>query len=397
LQPAAVQNIDGDALRGADRELTMKLKPAALAFAIALSATALQAQSPEVTDAEILPLVLSQSLLLDFAEGANRAIAVGERGHIAVSESRSDWRQIEGVPTRATLTGVAAVGDLAWAVGHDGTILGSRDGGLSWSVQRVDPFKPQAADTFDDDFNPTQGAPLLDVLALDQDHVIAIGAYSLMLVTRDGGASWQQVDPNVGDTGASAAPAGDAADGSADESADEMAADVDWTLSDESLILEDEEDPHLNGIARTSDGTLLIVGERGAAYRSVDQGRTWERLRLPYDGSMFGVLTLGEGHVLAYGLRGNVQESSDGGDTWAQPDSGTELSLQGGSVLEGGGVVLVGSNGVVLYRAAGGNTFSQQTFINEREETPVLAAALPLSRRDVMVAGEKGLGRLSLQ
>jgi photosystem II stability/assembly factor-like uncharacterized protein len=63
--------------------------------------------------------------MLDFAEGDQRAIAVGERGHVLVSESRSDWRQVEGVPTRATLTAVAAVGDHAWAVGHDGTILHS--------------------------------------------------------------------------------------------------------------------------------------------------------------------------------------------------------------------------------------------------------------------------------
>jgi photosystem II stability/assembly factor-like uncharacterized protein len=376
----------------------MNCKLAALALATALAVSPLYAQAPESLSAETLPLMLSQSLMLDFVDSGNRAIAVGERGHIAVSESRGDWRQVADVPTRSTLTAVAAVGDRAWAVGHDGIILGSEDGGLTWAVQRIDTWSPPAADDFDAEFNPTQGAPLLDVLALDRDRVIAIGAYSLMLVSADGGKSWQQVDPNA------SAGAVDAADESAVDGVDAEAVDGaeaeadDWTMSDESLVLEDEEDPHLNGIARTPEGGLMVVGERGSAYRSLDDGASWQRLRLPYDGSMFGVLALGERHVLAFGLRGNVQESRDLGDSWETPDSGTELSLQGGAVLPGGaGVLLVGSNGVLLKRAQGAAGFTLQTFANERQETPVLSAALPLSATDVIVAGEKGIGRTSLK
>jgi photosystem II stability/assembly factor-like uncharacterized protein len=364
----------------------------ALALAGVLAALILPAraaeEAPAPIPAETQPLVLSQSLILDFAESRNRAIAVGERGHIAVSESRSDWRQVEGVPTRATLTAVDAVGEHAWAVGHDGTILASTDGGLSWKLQRVDAWRPLGDD---EEFNPTQGAPLLDVLALSPEHVIAIGAYSLMLVTRDGGQTWTKVDPNAAADLQAEAEAGD-------EGMDEtLASDDDWTLSDDALVLEDEEDPHLNGITRTPSGVLFVVGERGAAYRSADQGQTWERLRLPYDGSMFGVLALGEAHLLAYGLRGNVQESTDLGETWSQPETGTELSLQGGAIGADGSVLLVGSNGVLLRRPAGQREFEQRTFRTTLDETPVLAAVMPLAAREMVVAGEKGLGRYSLQ
>lgn len=367
----------------------MKRTLVTLAVALSLFLTPLHAQAPTEVRSETLPLVLRESLMLDFAEGGNRAIAVGERGHVAVSESRSDWRQIEDVPTRATLTAVAAVGDRAWAVGHDGTILGSRDGGLSWSVQRVDVWSPPAEGDFDAEFDPTQGAPLLDVMALDADHVIAIGAYSLMLVTRDGGESWSRIDPNAG---AGAEGAAEEPDTAAVPAAD----DDDWTMSDDALVLEDEDEPHLNGIALTSDGALFVVGERGAAYRSLDLGESWERLRLPYDGSMFGVLALGQGHLLAFGLRGNVQESFDSGDTWQQPDSGTTLSLQSGTRMPDGSVLLVGSNGVVLHRPAGEVAFTRATFVNERQETPVLSAVLPLSARELVLAGEKGIGRFAL-
>ncbi|MBK8284566.1 MAG: hypothetical protein IPK97_06570 [Ahniella sp.] len=77
------------------------------------------------------------------------------------------------------------------------------------------------------------------------------------------------------------------------------------------LDLDEETDPHLNAIARTGNGNLFIVAERGAAFRSRDDGgSTWERIQLPYEGSMFGVIG-GEGdHVLSFGLRGNVYESS---------------------------------------------------------------------------------------
>ena len=56
-----------------------------------------------------------------------------------VSETRSgnDWRQVDGVPTRSTLTAVTTVGNDAWAVGHDGIILHSGDGGLTWQRQRL--------------------------------------------------------------------------------------------------------------------------------------------------------------------------------------------------------------------------------------------------------------------
>lgn len=366
---------------------------AGLALALAGGAAGAQPATPVVDAAEAMPLVMEQGLFLDFAEGSNRAIAVGERGHIAVSESRSDWRQVENVPTRATLTGVAAVGERAWAVGHDGTILGSEDGGLSWSVQRVDVWKPLADDDFDAEFDPTQGAPLLDVIALDRDHVIAIGAYSLMLVSRDGGRSWDKVDPNAAVVDPDAAEAAAAAA----EPAAEAGSQDDWLLDDESLILDEEEDPHLNGITRTPDGGLLIVAERGAGFRSLDQGQTWQRLSLPYEGSMFGVLALGEGHVLAYGLRGNVQESFDFGDTWIELDTGTELSLQGGAVLSDRSVLLVGANGVMLHRPAGASGFTVQIYTNERQETPVLSAVLPISAREVLLAGEKGLGRTQLK
>ena len=76
------------------------------------------------------------------------------------------------------------------------------------------------------------------------------------------------------------------------------------TFTASQLKIGQEPTPHLNAIARTGSGALFIVGERGAAFRSRDSGATWQRLQLPYDGSMFGVIGYAADHVLAFGLRG---------------------------------------------------------------------------------------------
>ncbi|MBB5207588.1 WD40/YVTN/BNR-like repeat-containing protein [Chiayiivirga flava] len=346
---------------------------------------------------ELMPNAATQALILDIAESDSRAIAVGERGQILVSESRSDWRQVADVPTRATLTAVAAGGKTAWAVGHDGVILHSADGGLAWTVQRIDVQRPPADD---EEFDPRQGVPLLDVLMLDAQRAIAVGAYSLMLRTDDGGATWRRVDV----TGAVADAAPDAADADADADTD-TDTDTDegdaydeesWTISSDELVLDEESDPHFNGIVRTGSGALFIVAERGAAFRSRDDGATWERLQLPYPGSMFGAIAYEGDHLIAFGMRGNAFETRDLGDTWNTLDTGTDLSLMGGAPLPGGGVVLVGANGIVVHRASADAAPATQVYSTEASGTPVLASVLPRGGADLIVSGEKGLGTTRL-
>ncbi|MEZ5457605.1 MAG: YCF48-related protein [Lysobacteraceae bacterium] len=380
----------------------MKTLASKLSILVAVTLTAAtlgvtaQDDSAPLLMAEPMPLATSRALVLDLTNGDSRAIAVGERGHVLVSESRSDWRQVEKVPSRSNLTAVTTAGESAWAVGHDGLILFSADGGLTWTVQRQDVWKPMPDDADWDAFDPTQGAPLLDVLALNAQQVIAVGAYSLMLRSDDGGQTWIKIDPNAKPAGEAEPEAEEsdaaalAADGGEDQASD------DWTMDADALVLDEEDDPHLNGIARDAAGQLMVVGERAAAFRSRDGGQSWERLSLPYDGSMFGVLALGEGHFLAYGLRGHVQETMDFGDTWVELDTATEATLQGGALTPDGSVFLVGNNGTVLYRAAGAGQFVLQTYSDTEQESPVLSNALALENRAVIVAGEKGLGRFQL-
>ena len=330
---------------------------------------------PATAPAELRPLV-SKSLLLDIAHSGGHYVAVGARGDVLLSDDGNAWRQVE-VPTRATLTAVSAIDTQVWTVGHDGMILHRADAGEHWQVQRKDPWQP--ADVGGD---PTMGAPLLDVLFIDTRRGFAIGAYSLALQTADGGETWKPmtVAAKSADTGSD--------DEVSESGGAKRADDSKQTFSAAELKVGQEATPHFNAIARTGSGALFIVGERGSAFRSRDQGATWSRLQLPYDGSMFGVLGYDGDHVLAFGLRGHAFESADLGDHWTLVPTGTELSLMGGAGSANGGAVIVGANGVVLMRSKAGEPL--RSFVEQ--SAGIIASVLPLEKGPaVLLAGENGI------
>jgi photosystem II stability/assembly factor-like uncharacterized protein len=352
--------------------------PSGLAFAQSAPTTPLSAWiDPVSAPAEIMPLA-AQSLLLDVARSGQHYIAVGAHGNVLLSNDGRAWRQ-SAVPTRTTFTAVTAVDAHVWAVGHDGLIAHSADGGDHWELQRQDPWKASASGN-DAAHDPHQGAPLLGVLFTDIHRGYAVGAYGLALKTIDGGATWQTL--TVAKPKADADTTGADTNSAKDEHGDKQ------TFSKDELKLGQEDTPHFNAIARTSSGALLIVGERGSAFRSRDDGTTWQRLQLPYEGSMFGVIGYEADHVLAFGLRGHVYESTDLGEHWTQVQTGTELSLMGGAALPDGGVVIVGANGIVLMRAHAGEAL--KSYVDE--PAGIIAAVVPFADNgSLLIAGENGV------
>lgn len=331
---------------------------------------------PSVLPSETMPRA-AKSLLLDVVHTDAGWFAVGERGHVLASTDGKDWKQM-AVPTRASLTCLTAVGNELWAGGHDGVILHSADGGKTWDAQRRDPLDT-AADPATRD--PRQGQPVMDILFTDAKNGIAVGAYSLMLATTDGGATWtarQAMAP-------AAAPA---------EPVAPMEGDV---FSAEDLMLDEESDPHFNAIASTGPNSLLIVGERGTVLQSGDGGATWAKQAFPYKGSMFGVISFGGGKVMAFGLRGNVYASDDGGANWSKVPAEGSNSLMGGAALPNGGAVLVGANGTLLHRASGEAAFKATTFRNAAGETPALAGVSEAGNGRYVVVGDKGADLATLQ
>ena len=178
----------------------------------------------------------SRTLLLDITtKGEGSYVAVGTFGVIIISEDDGEtWEQAQ-VPASVTLTSVFfPTPELGWAVGHDGLILHSSDGGRNW-VKQLDGHElndqimevaerivtnsreelealqaDETADEYDiedaefmleeaefalegamDDTDAGPVRPLLDVWFRNEREGMVAGSYGMLLLTQDGGKTWR--------------------------------------------------------------------------------------------------------------------------------------------------------------------------------------------------------------
>src|SRR3990170_16143 len=90
----------------------------------------------DINDRENVPL-LSKALFLDITAAGKKRIAVGEHGHILISQDGRNWQKTD-VPADITLTAVYFQNDMnGWAAGHDAVILRTTDGGETWQRQKM--------------------------------------------------------------------------------------------------------------------------------------------------------------------------------------------------------------------------------------------------------------------
>jgi photosystem II stability/assembly factor-like uncharacterized protein len=294
-----------------------------------------QESAPPQMEPSIQAPLAPRALLLDVGVADGHLVAVGERGHILISDDGGqNWVQ-QSAPTRATLTAVHFHDrDLGWAVGHDAVILRTTDGGVSWEPVH---------------FAPEEERPLLDIWFSDAENGFAIGAYGFFLVTEDGGTTWES-----------------------------------------RLISED--DFHLNHFSRSANGRQYIAAEAGEIYRSDDGGETWDSLPSPYIGSFFATLPLEGETVLVFGLRGHLYRSEDAGSSWTEVDTPTEQMLTDGVLLEDGTIVIVGLGGTVLVSPDGGRSFK----LRQQADRKGISSAVALRSDALIVVGEYGARRLPL-
>ena len=297
-------------------------------------------EDPLETAAFKSPLA-QKSLLLDVALSGDRIVAVGERGHILYSDDNGQsWQQAD-VPVRVLLTSIVfpGGGKVGWAAGQSGVVLSSDDNGKTW-IKRLDgrQIHQIAADAYEtavselnakldaasvEDQDQLQTAledmeirhedalsfvddgpirTLYDIKFINGRHGYAVGAFGLIIETRDGGKTW-----------ACPGPAIDNPDGN-----------------------------HYNSII-AADGILFLAGERGFCSRSLDDGESWETIQTPYLGSFFG--GAGDaGGIMLVGLRGNAVISFNRGESWADVTTKENVTLSSAQVM-GDGRILVSRYG----------------------------------------------------
>lgn len=253
-------------------------------------------------------------MVTDAQRAGSRLVAVGDAGRIFLSDDEgATWRFVNS-GTRSTLTRLRVLDEKTLlAVGHDSVILKTTDAGETWT------------EVFSD---PEAESPLMDVLAFDDQHWMAIGAYHQFLQSRDGGAAWDPVQVS-------------------------------------------DDDKHFNALTRMGENGLLLLGESGTVFYSDNRGQRWQPVSTPYKGSYFGAVALDERTAIVYGMRGNLFRFTVGGKGLEPIPNTSKATLLGGARHEAT-VVLVGQDGTALVSEDAGQSFRIQRTPGSRVHTAVI-------------------------
>ncbi len=203
----------------------------------------------------------ASSLLLGVAHAGKRLVAVGDRGHILLSDDDGKtWTQAK-VPTRQLLTSVFFVNERkGWAVGHDAQILVSDDAGSTWTRQ----FEDWGA-TWEKLEGPYEGSLFGAIGTADAGGVLVYGLRGHLFRSADFGDSWEEIPLKA------------------------ASGDLEFGLSDGALL---------------ADGRIVVVGHGGSVLESTDGGRSFSVFNRPDRLSLAGVSATGDGHLILVGQGG---------------------------------------------------------------------------------------------
>ncbi|HEX7936841.1 MAG TPA: YCF48-related protein [Paraburkholderia sp.] len=291
--------------------------------------------------------------VMDVARAGTRIVAVGMRGLIIVSDDEGkSWRQVN-VPVRSDLLALSFPTAIdGWAVGHDGVVLHTADGGLSWQRQfdgrmaattLVSYYKAQIAagnaalqpflDQLTLNYRQGPSLPLLSVWFRDVQHGYAVGPFGMAIATEDGGKTWRPILDRI----------------------------------DNPQFL------HLNAVFGQRDD-IYVAAEKGTVFRLDSTSGKFIAVNTGYAGSFFGITGNG-GALFAFGLRGTIYRSTDRGMTWLPLPSPLHGAVTGGAPLESRGeLVFVTAAGEAALYDEHGSSFRQM----KTGPSSVLTAVLPL-------------------
>ena len=159
--------------------------------------------------------------------------------------------------------------NFAWIVGYHGTVLRSRDHGLTWELQQSDTTEA-----------------LFRVNFIDQEEGWVAGSYGTILHTRDGGKSWERQKTPV--------------------------------------------EEHLFGLNFINRRQGWAVGSRGTVLATDDGGLTWVDRSIGEDVILNDVRFIDPEQGWAVGEFGRIYTSKDSGRTWLKQKSPIEVPLVSG-------------------------------------------------------------------
>ncbi|MFQ5933404.1 MAG: YCF48-related protein, partial [Dehalococcoidia bacterium] len=234
--------------------------------------------------------------------------------------SRTSW-QPQITNTSENLTDVTFIDENGgWAVGENGTVIYTSDGGVTWSLQSTGTTHRLSAGAF-----------------VDADNGWVVGSKGTIIHTQDAGVVWL---PQISGT---------------------------------SQLLTD--------VAFADAKNGWAVGEGGAILHTFDGGFTWVPQVSNTERKLTGVAFADALNGLIVGDKGTVLRTDDGGATWAKQESGTSKALTSLALTKGrGGNVIGWAPGAETrwrWGVIGGNM--GQSFGGEVSVAKLLARRIPVS------------------
>jgi photosystem II stability/assembly factor-like uncharacterized protein len=225
-------------------------------------------------------------------------------------------------PTTVTLNGSACADtSTCWAVGANGTIVGTADGGTTWS--------PQVSGTKN---NLNAIACPTSSRCVVVGNKAGAGTNGIVLTTADGGATWTARNSGTGNNLTSVSCAD---------------ATTCWAVGQNGTVLRSTDaggtwaaqpsgtTTQLNGIACPGTSTCIVVGKKDghgtdAEIRvTADGGATWSERASIVTQDLNEIACPSATSCRAVGQSGTIVASTDGGDTWTAQTSGTTVALIG--------------------------------------------------------------------
>lgn len=331
---------------------------AGVALATAGSTPALESNDPLQRAALQAPRA-AHSVMLAVAAAGPRMVAAGERGIVLWSDDGArSWQQAQ-VPVSVTLTALSFPNARhGWAVGHGGSVLHTTDGGKTWTLQldgrAAAGIELKAAQLSGDAqrvalaeqlVSDGPDKPFLAVHFWNEQRGFVMGAYGLMFGTQDGGKTWTSWIDRV----------------------------------------DNPEGLHLN--AAYADGDfVMLAGEQGLLLRSVDGGRRFDPVEVPYKGSWLAVTGQGEQVVIA-GLRGKVFWSADRGRSFSASQVPLPVTLYGALASHRGPWLFINQAGQLLASRDQGRSLQPV----KRPPGPALTALAQAADGTVVAASFAGM------
>lgn len=234
--------------------------------------------------------------LIGSAQSGNSLVVVGARGLILFSrDAGSRWAQAQ-VPVQSDLVAVDMASELkGWAVGHDGVILATTDGGATWikqldgrmageqfinyyreRLEQGDSRVERALELTELNYRDGPALPYLDVWFRDELTGFVVGGFGNIARTDDGGKTW-----------------------------------IPWAHR-----IANDSGFHLNSV--TGIGEDIFIGsERGVLFKLNAEQQQFEIIETANAGTFTGI-TGAQGLIIAYGLQGAAYRSTDRGLSWEE-------------------------------------------------------------------------------